>query len=411
MAGQFSLIAPFSMLVLLVYLSVEAALARRKLKKVPVRVAISGIRGKSSITRLIAGGLRAAGSKVMAKTTGSRPVLIYPDGREVEITRRGRPTILEQKKLVAAAVAEKADFLVSEMMSIQPECLGAEGRYLLQPQVLVLSNFRVDHTEFLGRRREEIARAMLEAVPPGTITFIPEEEVLPWMEPLARKKGFELRAVRSSSESARLTEILPYPEFEVNVRLALAVLEHFGLTADRVRAGWSGLNPDFGRPRVWKIVAPGERHFYLVSLFAANDPESSLLAMELITRRLGWQDSRKIGLLSLRADRGDRSQQWAGFLQSGEADFLESLILVGPGAGAIVRKLRKRARETGRPVWFLSEGEPEKNLEEIKNLVTSCQERWPGSAEKCLVFGLGNIGGFGSRLIDYLERTADAIRI
>ncbi|MCX8159445.1 MAG: poly-gamma-glutamate synthase PgsB [Candidatus Saccharicenans sp.] len=411
MLNQAGLIAPFSLLVLLVYLSIEAARFRRDLKKIPVRIAVGGIRGKSSITRLIAGGLRPAGLKVMAKTTGSRPVLIYPDGHEQEIKRKGRATVLEQKKLAAVAATEKADFLVCEMMSIQPECLEAEARYLLQPQVLVLSNFRADHTEFLGRQREDIARAMLKAVPPGTLTFLPEEEFQPWMEDLAREKGFELRVVRSSFESAKLTEVLPYPEFEPNVRLALAVLEHFGLTVDRARAGWADLNPDFGRPRVWKIGLSRKGHFFFVSLFAANDPESSLLAMELITRRLGWQESWKIGLLSVRADRGDRSRQWAEFLKSGEAGFLESLILVGPGGRAVARKLRKWSRKSGPPVIILSETDPERTLEKIKELVENCQKRLPGSEEKCLVFGLGNIVGFGRQLIEYLERTADAVRI
>ncbi|NPV82652.1 MAG: poly-gamma-glutamate synthase PgsB, partial [Candidatus Aminicenantes bacterium] len=123
MLHQAGLIAPFALLILLIYLSIEAVRFRRRLKKIPVRVAVGGIRGKSSITRLIAGGLRQAGLKVMAKTTGSRPVLIYPDGHEQEISRRGHPTILEQKMLVKVAAAAEADFLVSEMMSIQPECL------------------------------------------------------------------------------------------------------------------------------------------------------------------------------------------------------------------------------------------------------------------------------------------------
>ncbi|NPV84294.1 MAG: hypothetical protein HPY46_12025, partial [Candidatus Aminicenantes bacterium] len=277
--------------------------------------------------------------------------------------------------------------------------------------VLVLSNFRVDHAEFLGRHMEDVARALLEAVPPATLVFIPEEELQPWMENLARKKRFELIAVSSSSESARLAEILPYPEFEPNARLALAVLQHFGLSAERVQYGWSGLNPDLGRPRVWRVRLSGKHHFHLVSLFAANDPESSLLAMELITRRLGWQEGRKIGLLSLRADRGDRSRQWVEFFRSGAVDFLESLILIGPGAGAMGRKLRNWSRATGRPVLFLPEREPEKSLEEIKKLVADCQRKLPGAEEKCLVFGLGNVGGFGRKLIEYLERTADAVRI
>jgi len=92
MLSRADLIAPLSLLILILYLSVEAALFRRSPKKIPFRIAVSGIRGKSSLTRLIAAGLRLAGLRVLAKTTGSRPVIIYPDGHEREIRRRGRTT-------------------------------------------------------------------------------------------------------------------------------------------------------------------------------------------------------------------------------------------------------------------------------------------------------------------------------
>ncbi|MGQ9802054.1 MAG: poly-gamma-glutamate synthase PgsB [Candidatus Saccharicenans sp.] len=401
----------FSLLIYLIYLGVESRNCQRRRKKIPSRIAVSGIRGKSSLVRLIACGLRAGGFRVMAKTTGSKPVLIYPDGREEEIRRRGKASILEQKKLVRCAAAEQADFLVSEMMSIQPECLMAEGRYLLQPKVMVLSNFRVDHTEFLGRDREEVARKMMAAVPAGPLVFLPEEELRPWMQNLARDRGFELKAVKGSAETARLPEILPYPEFEPNLRLALAVLEHLGITKSQARSAWSGLNPDYGRPRAWKIKYGKNRFFYLVSLFAANDPESSLLALEFITHRMGWQENPKIGWLSLRADRGDRTAQWADFLKSGKANFLESLALTGPGARALRHKIKKSFSTGGREVRLISARRPEASLEEIIRMVKECQKSRPAAGQDCLVFGLGNIGGFGSQLIDYLERTADAVRI
>lgn len=411
MFSPVDLIPVLSFIVYLIYLSAESVRHRRQLKERPRRIAVSGIRGKSSITRLIAAGLSQSGFRVMAKTTGSKPVFIFPDGHEEEIRRRGRPTILEQKKLMAVARAEKADFLVSEMMSIQPECLKVESRYLVKPELLVLSNFRVDHMEFLGSDRDRVARAMLTAIPPGTLVFMPEEERRPWMSELAKKKGIDLKVVTSSLESASLAGRLPYPEFETNVRLALAVLRHLGLSVCQAGCAWSDLSPDSGRPRAWKVRADRNQDFYLVSLFAANDPESSLLAMELVTHRMGWQENRKIGLLSLRADRGDRTEQWAEFLNSGRADFLESLVLAGRGARALRFKLRKGFSAGGRRVLVLKRARPGENLEEIRMIIEECQKNRPGPAEKTVVFGLGNIGGFGHKLIDYLERTADAVRI
>ncbi|HUM79055.1 MAG TPA: Mur ligase family protein, partial [Candidatus Saccharicenans sp.] len=168
-----------SLLLFLVYLALEALNHNRLVKKIPHRLAVTGIRGKSSITRLIAAGLRQAGYQVLAKTTGSRPVIIYPDGREEEIKRRGKPSVLEQKKLVKKAAELNVDYLVSEMMSIQPECLQAESRYLLQPELLAVSNIRPDHLEALGENKEDIALSLTGAFQRQMVVYIPEEELCP----------------------------------------------------------------------------------------------------------------------------------------------------------------------------------------------------------------------------------------
>src|SRR5262245_53156976 len=62
---------------------------RRHLRAVRLRIHVAGTRGKSTTTRLIAAGLRAGGCKVLAKTTGSEPRLILPDGFEALWPRRG----------------------------------------------------------------------------------------------------------------------------------------------------------------------------------------------------------------------------------------------------------------------------------------------------------------------------------
>ena len=51
--------------------TLEVILHRRTLAKLPIRVHVNGTRGKTSVVRLIAAGLRAGGLRVCAKTTGS----------------------------------------------------------------------------------------------------------------------------------------------------------------------------------------------------------------------------------------------------------------------------------------------------------------------------------------------------
>jgi len=415
-----------SFLVLLLYLGFEALSHRRLVKKIPHRLAVTGIRGKSSITRLIAAGLRQAGYRVMAKTTGSRPAVIYPDGQEEEIKRRGKPTILEQKKLVRMAAGQKADYLVSEMMSIQPECLRAETNYLLQPDLLVVSNIRLDHLEALGETKEEIARALTSAFRPQTPVYIPEEELFPPLPAEARKKKAPVIAVKKDSSSELLASQLSYPEFEPNIRLAVNILRACGLSDETIRQGLARVNPDAGCPRVWVKSFDGlEKKLYFVSLFAANDPQSSLEAMFKILDRTGWAGRAVYGLLSFRADRGDRTRQWVDFLakewqkglltdpESGRQLKFWGLALQGPGGAPARRLLLKKLKPSlSQSVYAVRGSRPETVLRDILTYFSSISSDHDLQTQsEPVVFGLGNIVGFGQEMIDYLERKADAIKL
>jgi len=76
---------------LTVYGLLEYRAHRFHLRSIPVRIHVNGTRGKSSITRLIAAGLRAGERRVVAKTTGTKPRIILEDGREIPIDVLGRP--------------------------------------------------------------------------------------------------------------------------------------------------------------------------------------------------------------------------------------------------------------------------------------------------------------------------------
>ena len=55
------------------------------LSQLPIRIHVNGARGKSSVTRLIAAGLREGGLKTIAKTTGSAPRIIDEFGKDPAI--------------------------------------------------------------------------------------------------------------------------------------------------------------------------------------------------------------------------------------------------------------------------------------------------------------------------------------
>ena len=163
------------LVLVLLYLLGEKIYLASKVKKIPLRICITGTRGKSTVTRLIAGILRENGRKVLAKTTGSSPKMIFPDGSEKEIQRQGQPSILEGKDILKAAAHLKVHALVVEIMGIRPETMRVEAGKIFKPHIQVITNVRLDHQEQMGKSKENIAASFAAAIPGQCLIFSPEK--------------------------------------------------------------------------------------------------------------------------------------------------------------------------------------------------------------------------------------------
>lgn len=380
--------------VFLVYLACEKARLSRSLQRVPRRIAVAGTRGKSGVARLIAAGLRASGAKVLAKTTGSKPMIILPDGSEREIARPGPASVREQVGLVALAARLGADTLVAEMMSIGPECLEVESRRILRPGTLAVTNARLDHTDEMGRTKGEIARALGAAFPRGAAVFVPEEELQPAFATAAARAGSTLRPVGRPANGQGEAGAAPLAlgEFEPNVRLARAVLASLGVDEAAARRGVTEAAPDFGSLRVWRGRFGNEaRPAVCVSAFAANEPESTSAILDRVRARVPLAGRPLVGLLCLREDRGARTLQWARAAAGGFFRDFSAVILVGPTSRAALRLFRKPSGG-GSPPYARFDGS---NPEDLMDRVFAAA---PGEP---VVFGLGNIIGWGERIVLY----------
>ena len=363
-------------------------------------MAVTGTRGKSGVTRLVAAGLRESGVRVLAKTTGSKPIVILPDGSEREIPRAGPASIREQVRLIRLAAATGADILVSEMMSIGAECLAAESRWILRPGTLALTNVRLDHLDEMGRRKDDIARSLASAFPERADIFIPKEEIYPVFEEAAARTASRLHpvaplaAVAGPSAGPRLS----FGEFEPNVRLALAVLASLGVERETAERGVAGASPDFGGLRVWRgRFGDPPRPAVCVSAFAANDPESTAATLAKVKERISLEGRLVIGLLSLREDRGDRTLQWVRAAGEGFFQDFASVVLLGPPARAALRKIR-RSPSPGGTVFSVYDGtSPEVLMDRVVSAA-------PGEP---VIIGLGNIVGPGERLVRFWDEKGD----
>lgn len=381
--------------VLTASLAAERTALSRAGKRISLRIAVTGVRGKSSVTRLIAAGLRGAGHRVLAKTTGSKPVLIMPDGREEEIPRRGLPSVREQVRLVSQAARLGADCLVTETMSVRPDNLAVEIGRVIRPGILALTNVRPDHLDALGRDEAAIARSLASAFPRKAVVAVPESELRPEFEAAARRCSSRLVAAPACDPDELTAAGLGAADFPDNVGLALAVLELAGVDRGRALAAMRGCRPDFGGLKAWRVpVGPGGGQALCFSAFAANDPCSSAEAVERIRAAAGSGGRRLLGLLCLRGDRGDRTMQWIEAAGRGFFDGFESTAVLGVPAPAFRRRLMRRSRERAGRFVFVTRPEPALVLESLLA---------GGEAKGAAFIGLGNIIGLGRAFIEYWE--------
>jgi len=376
-----------------VYLLAELFILSRRRRSIPLRICVTGTRGKSSITRLIASSLREAGFTVLARTTGSRPVVIFPDEVEKEIKRRGAPSILEGKNILRKGVELQAQALVLELMSIHPECSYYESVQMFKPHILVITNVRLDHIAQTGISKEDVARSFASSIPENGTVFILQEEFFPVFKEVAERASSKIIQVPrgSNAEYLQSKSNLPSFELEENIRLSLAVAEFLGIDKKVALQGMMKAQPDFGSLKTWTVdLGSPPRCWHLVSCFAANDPESTRLVLSRLLEKKLLNSKEIIGLLNLRGDRGDRTLQWLKALKEESFPEIRKFFFIGDHAHA----LKSRLKMPGKAELIASKPRgPQKIMEEIAEKV---------NAEAVLI-GMGNMGGVGKQLVEYWE--------
>ena len=375
----------------------ESFYCRRLLKPLRWRIAVTGSRGKSTLVRLLVAALREAGYAVAAKTTGSEPLLHHVDGQEERIRRRGTPSLLEVKQALCLAGKEKAEVLVVELMSLHPENLFVESVRLLQPYLLLVTNVREDHLEQMGESPDQIARSLAAAIPPGGKVLLPEEEFYPVFEEVAQRRRAEIIKVerRWPAQFKRLPpDNLPPGVFPAQLRLLSALLEEMDIAEKIDQDFFRSYRPDPGAPRMFRFrYGPARASWTALNIFAANDPFSTRELLDRLKQELDFPRASLLGLLNLRADRGDRTWQWLKAIREGMFPEFKKIYVIGEGARAFSSKLKRHL---------------------AIRVIAVTQKKAPLIMEKVLeanprggyLVGLGNIGGLGKEVVNWWSEQA-----
>ena len=151
--------------ILIILLIIEIKFHLKSLSKIPIRIHVNGARGKSSVVRLIAAGLRSGGLKTFAKTTGTIPRIINEKGEDVELHRLRSASIGEQIKLIRYFGKQEPEALVIECMAVNPQYQWISEHRIVRSTLSVITNVRKDHVDEMGVSNNEIAYSLSNTIP------------------------------------------------------------------------------------------------------------------------------------------------------------------------------------------------------------------------------------------------------
>lgn len=368
---------------------VESLNHRRRLEQIGTRVHVNGTRGKSSVARLIAAGMRSGNLRTCCKTTGTLPRMILPDGTEYPVFRPARANVIEQLRIVEATVEANADALVIECMALIPYLQWLCESRIVRATHAVITNAREDHLDVMGPTERDVAKALAGMIPVGGKLFTAERDHLDIFQEVCDARGTTLYAV-TEDDVAKVTPLdlvnFPYVEHAENVALALRVCDDLGIDRGVAMQGMWSAKPDPGAMTAHEMDFFGRR-INFVNGFAANDPESTERIWNMALERYSDVE-RRIAVFNCRVDRPDRSHQLGRII----ADWAPADYYVLIGSGTYI--FGKAATDAGLDPLKLVFAENRRTEEIFETIIEL-------SGKSSLAMGMANIGGVGLDVVRY----------
>ncbi len=345
-------------------------------KKIKTIIHVNGIRGKSTMSRLIDAGLREEGKKVYTKVTGTAPRIIGIDNIEIPINRRGKANIREQIKILNKVKNLNLDYLVLECMAVRPEYQEISEEKILKANIGVITNVREDHLDEMGGSLDSIADSLSKMIPSNGVLFTSEEKYFKFFKEKAKEKNSK---VYLSKNNKKEYEEVDFPE---NVALALEVCKYLGIKEEEALSKMKNYKRDSGVLREIKFLNKNQKEIIFVNALAANDPDSSNKILDLLREKNLWKKERYL-MVNNRQDRVSRMEQFIKFTKENQDDFYKILI-----SGESKEIFYKKLKEEG--------------LEEKLQIINTIED-FENIEEDALVFAVGNICGVGKRIVDAIE--------
>ena len=361
----------------------------KSLSLIPLRIHVNGTRGKSSVTRLVAAGLREGGLKTFAKTTGTAPRVIDSEGKDRIIHRLRLPSIGEQVRLLRYFSAQKPDAVVIECMAVQPQYQWIAEHKMVKSHIGVITNVRPDHLDEMGPTEEDVAHSLCNTVPVNSVLITGEDQKPDILREVAKQNG--TRFIKSDESSVRKKELdgFNYMEHPSNIAVALDVCKQVGVNRSTALKGMHKVQPDAGALVAWNLDM-NNKNVRFVNGMAANDPVSTLQIWNFISERFVTDEETTCVFFNSRDDRPVRTRQMIELtFENIKPDYF---FIRGDKVKKIIDTFGKTSSKTSVEIIGL-----EQPLEDvISNL-----ENLPNNS---LVYAIGNQVGAGQEILENIAR-------
>ena len=285
-----------------------------------MRVSVSGTRGKTTTVNMIHDLLSGRGLNVVSKTTGEETIVRVANER----FKLSRPRSVLDENLEVIKIPH--NIAIIENQAITPYTMRVFHR-MVRPGIVVITNIRMDHTEFLGEDRREIARSFVsslnehvEVVVSGELREEVEEVIIGGSERLGadyiRARSYGLpgsESVGIAEEVLKLISGETMGEGE-RARLLLTIEEMLSVRRSGELLWYNGAK--------------------------VNDPESAEMLLDYLMERYRREI---IVSANFRSDRKDRTSLFAAFLRKwSEDDRIKAMFVSGHAAKSVANYVGKR---------------------------------------------------------------------
>ena len=286
------------------------------IKNILIRIHVNGIRGKTSVTRMIGSVLRNR-YKTFTKTTGSEPKIIYPNGSEELIKREGLVNIKEQIEIIKKAHDCGVECIVFECMAVEPLLQRTLEERVMKSTIGVITNIRYDHEDVMGESLGEIAKSLCNTIPYNSILIVPKDiSCLDVLIKVSTERNTKIRYADISNVPIGYSQRFEFMNFDENVAIVLEVADILGIPKNVALIDMLETKHDIGRGYLITKIVDDKKISFLNS-FANNDVQSLIKMLSFVKFKL---NDKKIGILSHRKDRIKRTVGMIPFIISYEFD-------------------------------------------------------------------------------------------